>query len=110
MRRRMVVVITKTEVMYVCIQDDAEEIAARQRLGKLSTRTASAPNARPPVANSTAAPSAGLGRQAAASTSGQHIAPPKLSQDDSWAAELDNDDSWDSLEQKAAAGEPCDGV
>lgn len=99
-------VITLTEVMYVCVQEDAEEIAARQRLGRLSTRTASAPTARLPVASS----AAGLGRQSGASTSGQHIAPPKLSQDDSWAAELDNDDSWDSLEQKPAAGEPCDCV
>lgn len=47
----------------------------------------------------------GTARQSAASTSGRHIAPPRLSQDDSWAAELDNDDSWDSIDKQTAAGE-----
>ena len=88
-----------------CMQEDAEEVAARQRLGKLSTRSTSASTSRPPAASSLAGTAAGLNRQSAASTSGRHIAPPKLTQDDSWAAELDNDDSWDSLEQKSATGE-----
>lgn len=85
------------------IQEDAEEAAARQRLGRLSTRTSAAQSTRAPLSTSG---SLGAQRQpsAAASTSGQHVAPPKLSQDDSWAAELDNDESWDSLDQKPSAG------
>ncbi|KAL3157198.1 hypothetical protein ABBQ38_001437 [Trebouxia sp. C0009 RCD-2024] len=86
-------------------EEDAEEVAARQRLGRLSTRNTSAQSSKPPAASSTSASTGGgMARQSGASTSGRHIAPPKLSQDDSWAAELDNDDSWDSIDQKNAAG------
>ena len=85
------------------LQEDAEEAAARQRLGRLSTRTSAAQSSRVPLSTSG---SLGGERQtsAAASTSGRHVAPPKLSQEDSWAAELDNDESWDSLDQKPSAG------
>ena len=84
--------------------EDAEELAARQRLGRLSTRNSAAQSTRPPAASSAASSTAGTARHSAASASGRHIAPPKLSPDDSWAAELDNDDSWDSIDQKSAAG------
>lgn len=85
-------------------EEDAEEVAARQRLGRLGTRSSSAQSSKPPAASSAAAATGGMARQSAASTSGRHIAPPKLSPDDSWAAELDNDDSWDSIDQKSTAG------
>lgn len=88
-----------------CLQaEDAEELAARQRLGRLSTRNSAAHSSRPPASSSAASSTGGTARQTAASMSGRHIAPPKLSPDDSWAAELDNDDSWDSIDQKTAAG------
>ena len=88
-----------------CLQaEDAEELAARQQLGRLSTRNSAAQSSRPPASSSAALLTGGIARQTAASTSGRHIAPPKLSPDDSWAAELDNDDSWDSIDQKTAAG------
>ena len=94
-------------MLHECFQEDAEETAARKRLSRLSTRNSASQNSAPqssglPAASSSAS---GLNRQSAASSSGRHIAPPKLSQDDSWAAELDNDDSWDSLDHKPSAGE-----
>lgn len=85
-------------------EDDAEELAARQRLGRLNTRNSTAQSSRPPATASAASSTGGTARQSAASTSGRHVAPPKLSPDDSWAAELDNDDSWDSIDQKTVAG------
>lgn len=81
-------------------QEDADEAAARQRLGRLGTRGSATQSSR----LSAGLASSGRQSSAPASTSGQHVAPPKLSQDDGWAAELDNDDSWDSLEHKPAAG------
>lgn len=89
---------------YVPQEEDAEEVAARQRLGRLSTRNSSAQSSKQPPASAAVTLAGGMSRQSVASTSGRHIAPPKLSQDDSWAAELDNDDSWDSIDQKTAAG------
>lgn len=88
------------------LQENADEVAARQRLGRLSTRAAAGQNSRPSAGGSNTGGSLGIGRQASApaSTSGRHVVPPKLSQDDSWAAQLDDDDSWDSLDQKPAAG------
>ena len=83
------------------MQEDADEAAARQRLGRLGTRGSATQSSR----LSTGVASSGRQASAPDSTSGQHVAPPKLSQDDGWAAELDNDDSWDSLEHKPAAGE-----
>ena len=87
--------------------EDAEELAAGQRLGRLSTRNSTAQSSRPPATSSAASSTAGTARQSAASMSGRHIAPPKLSPDDGWAAELDNNDSWDSIDQKTAAGVLC---
>ena len=89
----------------VQLQEDTEEAAARQRLGRLSTRTSGTQSSRPPVSN-TSLTSGDRMTSAAASASGRHVAAPKLSQEDSWAAELDNDDSWDSLDQKPSSGMP----
>ena len=81
------------------MQDDPEEVAARQRLSRLNTRPSTSgrhppvPTASPPQPSS-----------ASASSSGRHVVPPKLGSDDGWAAELDGDDSWEGLEQKSAAG------
>ena len=76
---------------------------ARQRLGRLSTRASATQSSRPPTSNSSL-PGGDRPASAAASASGRHVAAPKLSQEDSWAAELDNDDSWDSLDQKPSSG------
>lgn len=89
------------------MQDDPEEVAARQRLSRLNAR----PTSSRPAAHLNGAPASPTAQSSAsdlASSSGRHVAPPKLGAGDGWAAELDNDESWEGLEQKPTAGKPME--